>query len=409
MRLPLSSILVLAVLLCSLAAASILVAPTETPAYSYSMRVTIANGQQYMDPSNASSPYYYMLNQNVFKNNSFQTVLVQSVKLNGQQASWVLVADADNNPMVSVTSNGALAPHENASLEISFEISLEKVQVKLYRPGSISDIPENLRAAYDMSGVWSPTQINNSAAIISLAESFKDSSGDVLATLFRMLQWFEENMEYGSDISEPQDIGQTFSTLRGDCDDQANLFVFMCRSVGIPAYTSIGPIYREGHEIEVEGNLVFNLTNVGWHGWAMVYVPLEGGGAWIPIDLTYFNHASMRNGHITSNNLWDHINGSAFAFMDTVVYLDILSYDYVSDSRVMKQSITGSDCQWIEEHLMVPSSLLSNIGYAWGTALLLALVILIALVALSRKKRLSDPSMPQPPISQSGTFLVTAR
>lgn len=392
MRLILSSILVLAILLSSLAAASILNTPPETPAYFYSMRVTIANGGQYMDPSNASSPYYYMLNQNVFKNNSLQTVSVESVKLNGQEAPWRLVADADGNPMVSVTSSGALAPHENASLEIYFKITIEKIEVKLYRPGSISDIPEDLRAAYGMSGAWSPSAINNSAAIIALAESFKDSSGNVMATLFSMLQWFEGNMEYGSDISEPQDIGQTFSTLRGDCDDQANLFVFMCRSLGIPAYTSIGPIFRAGHEVEAEGNLVFNLTNVGWHGWAMVYVPLETGGAWIPVDLTYFNHATMSDNHITSTNLWDHINGSAIVFKDTVVYLDILSYDYVSDSRVMKQNIMGADCQWIEEHLMVPASMSYNISYAWGTALLLAVVIAIALIAASRKRRFSNSS-----------------
>uniref|UniRef100_A0A7C3EVX9 Transglutaminase domain-containing protein n=1 Tax=Candidatus Methanomethylicus mesodigestus TaxID=1867258 RepID=A0A7C3EVX9_9CREN len=409
MRLISYSILVLAVLLSSLAAASIWNAPPEAPAYLYSMSVTIANGQQYMDPSNDSSPYYYMLNQNTFKNNSFQTVLVESVKLNGQETSWGLVADADGNPMVSVKSSGALAPHENVSLEIHFKITIQKIEMKLYGPKTISDIPEGLRAAYGMSGVWSPTTINNSAAIISLAESFKDSSGDVVATLFRMLQWFEDNMKYGSDISEPQDIGQTFSTLRGDCDDQANLFVFMCRSLGIPAYTSIGPIFRAGHDMETEGNLVFNLTNVGWHGWAMVYVPLEGGGTWIPVDLTYFNHATLRDNRITSTNLWDHINGSALAFKDTVVYLDIISYDYVSDSRTMKQNILGSDCQWIEEHLMVPASTSFNIGHAGGTALLLALVIMIALIALSRKKHLSNSTVvQQPPINQLGTFLVTA-
>jgi transglutaminase-like putative cysteine protease len=70
--------------------------------------------------------------------------------------------------------------------------------------------------------------------------------------------------------------------------------ISMLRSLGIPAFLQIGVVFSESISSEKAswaGHLTFVQEGVGWHGWAMVYVPPWG---WIPVDLTLTNARELQ-------------------------------------------------------------------------------------------------------------------
>jgi hypothetical protein len=330
------------------------VGTTSGTGYSYNLTVTVANGQNVMLHDDGMSSYYYLLNQNLFINNSMQTVFLTSVKMNGASAEWLEFSDADGNLIIQVVANHTLNPQQNATLEMLFEIYLRKPILNFTSVGNISEVPAALLSEYPLKGIWNFSQAANSTQLVLAANSIKGDDDNVLAVLMNLLVWFEDNMAYAYGNSDPQTVWQTYIAKSGDCDDQANLFVLFCRILGIPAYTSLGPIYIPGYEQQVESNLIFELSNVGWHGWAMVYLPTQDGGFWVPVDLTYAGSSPDSEGHIRTSDPMQHILNSALLFKDTAIYMNLKTYDYVSESIGIKQNITHSDALWIEEHKMAP-------------------------------------------------------
>jgi transglutaminase-like putative cysteine protease len=220
----------------------------------------------------------------------------------------------------------------------------------------------------------------NSEEIIDTALSIKGDDENVLTILLNLARWFEDNVVYTSNVSVPQDVSYTFATKSGDCDDQANLFVTFCRIIGIPAYTTLGPIYIPGQTIESEENLRFNLTNAAWHGWAMAYLP-GNGSQWIPIDLTFFRGAVLIDGHVRSSDVMQHITGSALVYYDTLEYAYVKNIDYVSLAVESKDNITSSDSVWVEQHSMtIYGQQPSTFGTLDPFSILLFMVAILALI-----------------------------
>ncbi|MGA2572609.1 MAG: transglutaminase domain-containing protein [Candidatus Methanomethylicaceae archaeon] len=320
--------------------------------FTYNLTMTLVNGNDSFLP-NSTNPYYCLLNQNVFPNSTSQTSIIQSVLFDGNPAIWVMDSDSDGNPVIRILTNQTLEPRENATVELSFSLYLQPVVIDLSGIGNISEIPSSIVEAFPLTGSYNLSQMPNASQLVATAQAIKGEDQNTLTVVFDMLQWFEGNMVYASNYPYPQNVSQTFSTLSGDCDDQANLFVTFCRIVGIPAYTTLGPIYLPGNDVETDSNMVFNLTNVGWHGWAMVYLPNNSSGEWVPVDLTFFSGAYNQDGHILSGNLFQHINSSAFAYWSTAEYLDIKNADYISDSVATRSVLINSSITWIESHDMV--------------------------------------------------------
>lgn len=320
--------------------------------FTYNLTMTLVNGNDSFLP-NSTNPYYYLLNQYAFPNSTSQTSIIQSVFLDGSPAVWVLNSDSDGNPTIRILTNQTLEPYENATVELFFSLNLRPVAIDLSGIGNISEIPSSIVEEFPLTGSYNLSQMQNASQLVATALAIKGEDQNTLNVVLDMLQWFENNMVYASKYPYPQSVSQTFNTLSGDCDDQANLFVTFCRILGIPAYTTLGPIYLPGNEIETDSNMVFNLTNVGWHGWAMVYLPNNGSGEWVPVDLTFFSGAQDQNGHILSGNLLQHITSSAFASYDTAQYIDIKNADYISDSVAQRAVLISSNITWIESHDMV--------------------------------------------------------
>ncbi|MBM5805939.1 MAG: transglutaminase domain-containing protein [Candidatus Verstraetearchaeota archaeon] len=353
------------------------------PVYNYTLTITVVNGQNTMTPDNSSSPYYYLLNQNIFKNSTLQTVFLKSVTLDGAPVGWQPSSDDDGNPVIKILADEPLEAGKNATVELSFKIYLSEATLDLSDVGNISEIPSHIVREYPLTGIWHLSKMANSSEVIATATAIKGDEENALLVVLKMLRWFEDNMVYSSNLADPQDVWQTFATRSGDCDDQANLFVLLCRILGIPAYTSLGPVYLPGVDLQTDNNLRFNLTNVAWHGWAMVFLPTKGGGEWFPVDLMFFYGATFQDNRIRSSDPINHINGSAFAYWGAAEYMSVKSIDYVGETVTMRRNIMNSDVMWLENHAMVPTEDEPLPPAPESLAPYLSLIALLTLLAIS--------------------------
>jgi hypothetical protein len=106
-----------------------------------------------------------------------------------------------------------------------------------------------------------------------------------------LVEYIINNTTY-CNFEVPQYPSATLENHLGDCDDQSILLITICRSLGIPAYLQVG-IYINPNIDDMdsswEGHLATEADGVGWHGWAMIYIPPWG---WTPVDLTLTSEES---------------------------------------------------------------------------------------------------------------------
>lgn len=323
-------------------------------AYQYNITITLINKGETLFPNTTNSPYYYLINQNIFPNTTYQEVILEKVLVNSSPASFKIYLDADGNSCIKIITDQPIKTNESLSLSLSFLIKIKNRDFDISGISSINDIPMNLSEKYPLVGIWNLSS-EKLEEISKLVYSIKNTEDNVLIIIMKILKWFEENIRYNSSLVYPQKVLDTYYNRNGDCDDQANLFVLFCRILGIPSYTSIGAIYIPGSKITDEhDNMIFILNNVIWHGWAMVYLPKDSKGEWFPVDLTFFKGAYIINNYIRSRNLLDHITGSAFSKQATFEYMRINSTNYIDDYFKMKNIMNSYNVTWIEEHYVYP-------------------------------------------------------
>jgi len=265
----------------------------------------------------------------LFMNNSWQTVYLLNVSFPLARFE----ADENGNPMAYLDfPESELEPRENLTYQVCYRIVLKPralSQIFVNVSGSLADIPESLKASYCSSGFWQ----SDVSLIRDLAFSIAGNGTNVLSILSDYILWITQNIEYGS-LDVPRFPNETLLGGTGDCDDQANLLIGLCRAVGIPAYLQIGCIYMPERPPSTsnywDGLWTSTLTDIGWHGWAMVYVPPWG---WLPVDLTYSRG--------DSSDPLSHITSSAVITDPTVQYANVTVTDYVSDSRRFKNVVVS--------------------------------------------------------------------
>jgi hypothetical protein len=195
-----------------------------------------------------------------------------------------VIMDEDGNEGAIVDVDRVLDAHDSLSFNVTYIIEStrqQKPRIERSQAQGFDSIPINLVKEYSLS---SETFTVNDPKIKELANSFKDDL-TVLETIVNILEWFKENTTY-CNFEIPLYPAITLKDGLGDCDDQAILFITMCRSIGIPAYLQIGILIHgslEDNKTSWDGHLTNIQDGVGWHGWAMVYVPPWG---WLPVDLT---------------------------------------------------------------------------------------------------------------------------
>ena len=216
----------------------------------------------------------------LFMDNRWQTVTIR----NASHGILEETLDEDGNGLAVVDLPSEIPAGETMIFSIEYAILSEDMprpEIEPAEAGGIDDIPDSLVGEY--TGETESFRRNDD--IESLARELAAEETTVLGTVTRLIGWIVANVTY-CNFDTPLYPDETLGDLQGDCDDQAILLISMLRSLGIPAFLQVGVVFSESIDSEKsswEGHLSFRQDGVGWHGWAMVYVPPWG---WIPVDLT---------------------------------------------------------------------------------------------------------------------------
>jgi len=319
--------LIFSLLFSQLSTISPFVVKGEANDINYSMKSTVT----YLNPNGGTRIWNFTEEDrtiSLFMNNTWQ-----SVELKG--ASYPLEAlknDADGNSIaVLKLPKQQLLPGENVSFTVEYRIvSKPRViaNISEEESGTLDAIPQNLRDNYTRAeGPW----LVNDPTLVELAHEIAGDETKVLKIVKGFVGWIDENINYTTH-EFPLYPNETLSEGEGDCDDQAVLLVTLARIMGIPSHLQIGAIYTPTSEL-VEENHWDNHVRVvqrkiGWHGWAMVYVPPWG---WLPVDLTYI-----------TGDFADPLNAihyGAVTGQKTIQYMNVSKVDYVAESRQARSFI----------------------------------------------------------------------
>jgi hypothetical protein len=182
-------------------------------------------------------------------------------------------------------------------------------------------------------GTWARTD----PSIRELAHDIAGNETKVLETVEALIEWIRDNISYKTH-EIPLYAAETVTAGVGDCDDQAILLIALLRILGIPSYLQIGAIYIPDH-VEVSQDYWNNSLSIverriGWHGWAVAYVPPWG---WLPVDLTYVPEGL--------DNPLNAILQGAVTQQNTVQYMNISRTDYIADSTEARSFLIDNGFQ----------------------------------------------------------------
>jgi len=281
----------------------------------------------------------------LFMNNSWQTVYL----LNSSCPIDEIRADKDGNPIAILSTPISKIPQgENFTFQVAYRIILRPRRsppIIEEQAGDLCDISEELKRRY--CGSTGPWQVDDEN-LRRLAFKIAGNETNVLSILRRFIDWIKCHIYYKSQ-DLPKYPSETLRDGVGDCDDQANLLITFCRIIGIPAYLQVGCIYLPRREIETDywnGHWMIRLTRIGWHGWAIVYVPPWG---WVPVDLTYAPG-------IFSDPL-NAIRNAALIRQVTIQYANITRSDYVGSSRKYRRFIISNEFRIYEHDILLEENI----------------------------------------------------
>jgi len=330
----------------------------------------------------------------LFMNNSWQTVRLvnYSMPLNKTEI------DEDGNPIAVLQfPKSRLEPSESISFNVSYEAVSKprpSIDVTEEESGNLTDIPANLSEYLGSEGPW----FINDTDLKNLANDLTKDETKVLAMVGNFISWIAEHIGYPSPFSKhevPYYPNETYHERVGDCDDQAILLITLCRISKIPAYLQIGCIYDPflfANETYWDGHVRNVQDKIGWHGWAMVYIP---PWEWLPVDLTYFRDAFRSQ---LVNQPLKAIENAAVTLQNVLQYMNISGTKYVASSLETREFLQANGF-----YVYVRDEMVQNIdqeGYwsiFWGNILKGVIVVacittVIAIfVIYSRRRRTPGP------------------
>jgi transglutaminase-like putative cysteine protease len=271
----------------------------------------------------------------LFINNRWQRVSIEDpshVKVREYE-------DEDGNCVAVMDFPDEIGSGETLVFSVSYIIDssrMEKPSVDPADAGLLSDIPSNLIEAH--CGETDTFRLNEE--IEALANTLALEGTTVLDIVSEMIEWLEVNITY-SNNEIPRYPEETLEGRRGDCDDQSILLISMLRSMDIPAFLQIGVVFDgriESDKTAWDGHLTFRNQGIGWHGWAMVYIPPWG---WLPVDLTL---SSISDPLTLIQNAPEYEANIVAAY-------NVSSQSYIGGSWEMRDRIRSSDMYIVVEDI----------------------------------------------------------
>jgi transglutaminase-like putative cysteine protease len=346
---------------------SFTVLESETWNASYIIRSTVTYSNQGTNVWNLTEEDRTI---SLFTNNTWQTVYLT----NHSYPLENVTVDEDGNPMAVLKFQPELNSGQNVSYSVTYQVlsrprSLPTITEE--KSGVLANITQDLLQKYcKEDDTW---QIGNQM-IKEQAEAIADNQTNVLKIIKEFIEWIWQNITY-----EPHEVpmypNQTLLSSKGDCDDQAILLVTFCRILGIPSYLQIGCIYLPGqysNETSWDGHVTNVARQIGWHGWAIVYIPPWG---WLPVDLTYpkGGFGNPLNAIITAVVTDDR----------TIQYMNISEMDYVTSAMAYREFIIENDFHIYAEDEMTwtfRQSLWRTIVERWFQRILIIIVVTTSVI-----------------------------
>ena len=281
----------------------------------------------------------------LFMNNSWQSVAM----INCSHSVKRVLVDEDGNLIGVLDLGNFVEPGLNVTYSVCYNFLSRPRNIPYLEEdesGVIDDIPKYLQDMFCSRAL--PWLVDENVKEVAL--DLADGETNVLRLVKRFVAWMWENIRYPSELHEvPYYPNETLRYREGDCDDQAILFVTFCRILGIPSYVQTGCIYLPSFQYNStawNGHLRNQLLRVGWHGWAVVYIPPWG---WLPVDLTFVTGSL--------DDPVDAIRYSAASLVETIQYMNISRIDYVASARQYRDFLLKNDFYLFSRDEMVETFL----------------------------------------------------
>jgi transglutaminase-like putative cysteine protease len=314
--------IIISIIIITLTASSFLDKNHQDIRYSYSLSYKFENrgtNQILIDQEDLIIP--------TFINNTYQTVSI----VEKTHPYTIIIADEDKNQAILIKIERELEVEEKVSFEVEYKIKSSNKPIPDFNHKDAvgeDQIPINLVFEYT-----SPTEtfLSDNQEIKKLSASLTEGKETVLEKTLTVLEYIINETEYHN-FEHPLYPNQTIIEERGDCDDQSILLITMLRSLKIPSYLQIGllihPNIKESKTMW-EGHVTSIKEGVGWHGWAMVYIPPWG---WVPVDPTMTQ----------SNNALDVLRNAPQYDTNIIQAFNVSDQPYIGDTLSTKQRIINS-------------------------------------------------------------------
>jgi transglutaminase-like putative cysteine protease len=308
----------------------------------------------------------------IFESNEWQTVTIRN-STHGVAREYT---DVDGNSLAVMDFPGEIPA--GGALFFSYEYVIDagdspRPSIDPQQSGGLSDIPEGLLEEY----CGETETFRRSEEMMALAGSLTSDEATVLGKVTRVLGWIVENVTYGN-YEVPQYPDETLEQRRGDCDDQSILLISMLRALGVPALLQIGVVFSnsiEGDRTSWDGHLSVEQRGIGWHGWAMVYIPPWG---WLPIDLTLTGSKDPLTIIAYSPEYESYV----------VTAYNVSNQQYIGDSRSSRERIIASDLYVSVSDIVLEEAEPNNwIGTAYMISGILAGAAFLIYLVHSRRHR----------------------
>jgi len=387
-------LLVLLVLSTTLSFPSLSVVHSESEDKNYLLKSTV----KYSNPSSNRVWDFTEREEDrtisLFMSNTWQTVELVNSTFSVERED----CDEDGNAVAVLQfPSSVLSPESNLSFTVWYNITAKPrtiPDISEDNSNDLGDIPSSLVSAYTREeGPW---QTSN-PTLQQLAHSLSGSETNVLTIVKNFVVWIKDYISYPNARHEnPYYPIETYTRREGDCDDQAMLLITLCRILGIPSYLQVGCIYLPNHfdnDTFWDDHVFLVQKRIGWHGWAIVYVPPWG---WLPVDLTYVLKES--------DDPLSAIKYGAVTSQSTIQYMNVTTTDYVAssvDSReflIQNGFIVYSEDEMIEDGNPSSNPLVDNLDplifavpVAFTASVLLAFLVFRRLRKRRAQAALSTP------------------
>ncbi len=277
----------------------------------------------------------------IFFNNSWQSIYLLDCNWPFKKS-----VDIDGNPII-ILDLPPIPPKGNITITIEIRIverEREAPDINFTLSGNLDDIPPELKRRFcKPCGTW---QVDNKT-LRNLSYKIWNSvrnTTNVLKVVCALADWIGKNITYRSHEVAFYPT-ETYDSREGDCDDQSNLLITMCRILGIPSFLQLGCLQYltfPENETSWDGHLITYLRLIGFHAWAMVYIPPWG---WLPFDMTW--------GWTPSDPLKG-IRSAAVYSSWTIQMMNITVSDWAGEGRAMRETIVNSPIYIYDEEELRP-------------------------------------------------------